>query len=80
MMTAKHTPKGGRPAKSEIEQRAALIKGFRYTKDIDDELKLVSQLAAGKSVDEDMGGAYLQYTYPSWAAEDFQELVTLLKR
>jgi hypothetical protein len=78
MMTTKHTPKG-RPSKADIQQRAALIKGFRYKKDIEDELKLVSQLAAGKSVDEDMGGAYLQYTYPSWTAEDFQELAGMLK-
>jgi hypothetical protein len=77
-MTQKPTPKG-RPSKADIQQRASLIQGFRYKKDIEDELKLVSQLASGKSVDEDMGGAYLQYTYPSWTAEDFQALVELLK-
>lgn len=80
MMTPKNTPSGARPSTGDIEQRAALIKGFRYKKDIEDELKLVSQLASGKSVDEDMGGAYLQYTYPSWAAEDFQALAKLIKR
>jgi hypothetical protein len=78
-MTLKHTSKG-RPSKAEIEQRAVLIKGFRYKKDIEDEMKLVSQLASGKSVDEDMGGAYLQYTYPSWDAVDFKELEGMLKR
>jgi hypothetical protein len=77
-MTQKQTSKG-RPTKADIEYRASLIKGFRYKKDMDDELKLVMQLASGKSADEDMGGAYLQYTYPSWTAEDFQELADLLK-
>jgi hypothetical protein len=78
MMTQKPSPKG-RPSASDIQQRAALVRGFRYKKDIEDELKLVSQLAAGKTVDEDMGGAYLQYTYPAWTAEDFKTLADLLK-
>lgn len=77
-MTQKNSPKP-RPNSSDIRQRADLIRGFRYKKDIDDERKLVSQLAAGKSVDEDMGGAYLEYTYPSWTAEDFKELEKMLK-
>ena len=78
-MTYKHTPKGNRPTQADIEQRATLIKGFRFKKDMEDEKTLVSLLAAGKSVDEDMGGAYLQYTYPGWNAEDFAELGKLLK-
>ncbi len=79
MMTPKFTPKGERPSHEEIAQRATLIKGFRYAKDIEDETQLVSLMAQGKSVDEDMGGAYLSYTYPSWTAEDFKVLVALLK-
>ena len=77
-MTNTHSPKG-RPSKVDIAQRAQLVKGFRHQKDIEDELKLVSQLAFGKSVDEDTGGAYLRFTYPEWTAEDFAELATLLK-
>lgn len=77
-MTQTHSTKG-RPSKADIQQRATLIKGFRHKKDIEDETKLVSLLAQGKSVDEDMGGAYLEYTYPSWASEDFRQLAELLK-
>ncbi len=79
MMTPRTTPTGGRPTTADIEQRAALIKGFRHKKDIEDETKLVQLLASGKSVDEDMGGAYLAHTYPSWQEEDFQKLSALLK-
>jgi hypothetical protein len=78
-MTSKYIPQGNRPTKADIEQRATLIKGFRFKKDMEDEQTLVSLLAAGKSVDEDMGGAYLQYTYPGWSIEDFTELSKLLK-
>ena len=79
-MTAKYTPNphGKRPTKVEIEQRAQLIKGFRFESDKEDEFSLISQLASGKGVDEDMGGAYLQHTYPSWTEEDFKELKNLL--
>lgn len=69
-----------RPTAADIEQRAALIKGFRHKKDIEDETKLVQLLAQGKSVDEDMGGAYLTHTYPDWQAEDFESLARLLRR
>jgi hypothetical protein len=79
-MTSKHTPNGQRPSSSDIQQRASLIQGFRYKKDIEDETKLITLLAQGKSVDEDMGGAYLQYTYPSWTQEDFKTLHGLLAK
>lgn len=78
MMTQK-TPTS-RPTTADIEQRAGLIKGFRHKKDIEDETKLIQLLAQGKSVDEDMGGAYLAHTYPSWQGEDFETLARLLRK
>ena len=67
------------PSEASVSQRANHILSFRDHRDFDQELKMVEQLASGRRVDDDMGGAYLAHTYPGWTHQNFKQLVAVLK-